>query len=212
MLFELTWVSKHKNSLTFYTNFTSDDIFSVMTYDPKTEITTMFQDNIASSVNYGFSCNRNIDIKKWWEMQLYADYSFNSVKSDVPDFSFDNSGSSWYASLNQTFKFENKITATWNSFYSAGGFYGNSESLPSYDMSFSLRKYYLDDKISVRFSATNVFKTAIYRAITTQENNTTDWTNKWETRIFRLSLSYNFGKGKKKNIKETNVSDERGRI
>jgi len=210
--FELTWVSKNRNSLSFYTNFTSDDIFSVMTYNPLTEITTMFQDNIASSVNYGFSYNRSVDVKKWWEMQLYADYSFNSVQSNVQDFVFDNSGDSWYASLNQTFRFENKLTATWNSFYSAGGVYGNSKSLPSYDMSFSVRKYFLDDKLSVRFSATNVFKTAIYRAITTQENNTTDWTNKWETRIFRLSLSYNFGKGKKKEIKETNIGDERSRI
>ena len=209
---ELTWVSENKNSLSFYANFTSDNIYQIMNYDPQTEITTMFQDNIASSIDYGFSYSRSIDVKKWWEIQVFADYSFNSAKSTLQDFSFDNSGDSWYATLNQTFRFPKKLTATWNSFYSSGGVYGNSKDLASYDMSFSLRKYFLDDKLSARLSATNIFKTARYRGITTQENIVTDWTNKWETRVFRVSLTYNFGKGKKKTAKSTNISDERSRL
>ena len=39
---------------------------------------------------------------------------------------------------------------------------------------------------------------------------TTNWTNRWETRKFRLSGTYSFGSGKKKIVKAVDLGDELG--
>ena len=40
---------------------------------------------------------------------------------------------------------------------------------------------------------------------------TTTCINRWETRKFRLSATYNFGKRKKKEVKAVDLDDELGR-
>ena len=40
-----------------------------------------------------------------------------------------------------------------------------------------------------------------------QENVTTNWINRWETRKFTLSATYNFGIGKKKEVKAADLGD-----
>ena len=41
---------------------------------------------------------------------------------------------------------------------------------------------------------------------------TTNWINRWETRKFTLSATYNFGTGKKKEVKAVDLVDELGRL
>ena len=45
-----------------------------------------------------------------------------------------------------------------------------------------------------------------------QENVTTNWINRWETRKFTLSATYNFCGGKKKEVKAVDLDDELGRL
>lgn len=210
--FELTWVNKHKTALSLYAKFTTDKMDEVIEYDETTQITTLYQANIASSENLGISFSTTLEPKKWWEIQLYSDFSFNHIKSDIPNFSYDRNGSSWYSYVNQSFKFKNDCNITWNSFYSSGGTYGNSFSKPSYDMSFGLRKHFYDKKLRLQLKADNVFKTSRWRSITKQDNVTTNWTNRWETRKFTMSLTYNFGNGKKKRVKSTDLREEQNRL
>ena len=41
-----------------------------------------------------------------------------------------------------------------------------------------------------------------------QENVTTNWINRWETRKFTLSATYSFGKRKKKKVEAVDLSDK----
>ena len=47
---------------------------------------------------------------------------------------------------------------------------------------------------------------------TQQGNVTTNWINRWENRKFTLSAAYNFGSGKKKEVKAVDLGDELGRL
>ncbi len=210
--FELSWVNKHTTSISVYARFTRDEMDRVLDYDEATRITTIFQDNIASSEYFGLSLSTVIEPAEWWEIQCYADASYNHAKSDIPDYRYDKSGGSWYATLNQSFTFDKNWNLSWNSFYASGGTFGNSKSKPSYDMSFGLKKDFSGAGLSLRIKADNIFKTSRWRSITVQDHVTTRWTNRWETRKFNLSLTYNFGKGKKKRIKPADLSDEQNRL
>lgn len=210
--FELTWVRKYRTSLSFYANFTDSEMYRILDYDEATKITTSYYDNIGKSVSIGTSFNTTIELTKIWETALYSDVSFRQAKSDLQGYKFNDSGFGFFGSINQTFKLNNGITLNWNSFYSTDGPYGNSRFKPSYDMSFGLKKEFFNKKLGVNLKADNVLKESQWREITTQDNVTTNWTNQWETRKFTLSLIYNFGSGKEKSVKDTDLQDEKSRL
>lgn len=79
-------------------------------------------------------------------------------------------------------------------------------------MSFSMQEDFLDKKLTVSFSAQNVLKKSQCIQNMQQGNVTTNRTNRWETRKFTLSATYNFWNGKKKEVKSADLGDERGRL
>ena len=210
--FELAWINNQKTSLSVFANFSRDEMYQIINYNPDTKITTLFFDNIGSSKSIGLSFNTTWNVKKYWEIQLNSELSYGQAKSDLEGYKFNDSGISYYSGVNQSFKFGKNWNATWNSFYSDSGKYGNTTFKPSYDMSFTLRKDFLDNKFRMVLSAQNVLKKSQWIQNTQQDNVTTNWTNRWETRKITLSVTYNFGSAKKKEVKDADLSDEQNRL
>lgn len=210
--FDFTWIPNDLISFSAYGNFASKVMYSILRYDAETKRTTMFQDNIAKSDAIGFSANKTIELKDYWDLDLYGDFAFNRISSNLDDFSFDERGHNWYLNLSSIWTLPKDWTINYSAHYSSGGQYGNSRDRASYDMTFSIRKLFLAKKLRVTVKARDVLKTNVYRSVTTQDNLITDWTNRWETRVFSLSLSYNFGAGKRKSIKKADVNDEEERM
>lgn len=208
---DFTWVFQQKTALSVYARFTNNMMDSVLDYDETTQITTMFQDNIANSEDVGITLNTSMSPLRFWDIDFYGDFSYNHARSEIPNFSYDETGTNWYTSINQTFRVRD-WTFYWNSFYSGAGRAGNTAFKPSYDMSFRVKKFFLKEKIRLILRADNVFRTNQWRSVIEQDNVRTAWRNRWETRKFVLSLTYNFGSGKKKRIKAIDLRDEQRRL
>ncbi len=209
---DFTWVYKRATSVSIYAGFTNNMMDNVMDYDEATQITSMFQDNIANSEDVGISLNTTLVPLTFWNVDFYGDFSYNHARSEIPNFSYDETGTNWYTSIDQTFSLKNDWTLYWNSFYAGAGRNGNTESKPSYDMSFRVKKFFFKEKLRLLVRADNIFRTNRWRSLTIQDNVRTDWTNRWETRKFTLSLTYNFGSGKKKRVKAIDLQDEQRRL
>lgn len=210
--FDFTWIPNDLSSVSFYSNFSNNVMYSILKYDPESKSTTMFEDNIAKSNNLGFSVSRTFEIKDYWDLDVYGDFSFNQISSNLPEFSFNEQGHNWYLNLTSIWSLPKEWTINYSAHYSSGGQYGNSRDRASYDMTFSVRKWLMNKKLRISFKARDVLKTNIYRSVTTQDKLITDWSNKWETRVYSLSFSYNFGGGKRKSIKKADISDEERRL
>jgi outer membrane receptor protein involved in Fe transport len=210
--FELVWIKKQKTSVSLFANFSKDEMYQIIDYDQDTKITTLFYDNIGKSKNIGLSFNTSYSIKKWWELQLNTEVSYGQATSDLEGYKFSNSGISYSGALNQSFTLAKDWTATWNSFYSQNGDYGNTTFKPSYDMSFGMRKDFFDKKIRMNLSAQNVLRKSQWIQSTQQDNVTTNWVNRWETRKITLSVTYNFGTAKKKEVKDADLNEEQNRL
>lgn len=210
--FEMVWINKQKTSLSLYANFSKDEMYQIMNYNKDTKITTLFYDNIGSSKSVGLSFNTSWKLTKWWDLQLNTDVAFGQAKSDLENYTFNDSGLSYSAGINQSFTIATDWSATWNSFYNKSGAYGNTTFEPSYDMSFGMRKDFLDKKLRLNVSAQNVLKKSQWIQTTQQDNVNTHWTNRWETRKITISLTYNFGSGKKKEVKEADLDAEQNRL
>jgi outer membrane receptor protein involved in Fe transport len=210
--FELVWIKKQKTSVSLFANFSKDEMYQIIDYDQNTKITTLFYDNIGKSKIIGLSLNTNWSLKKWWEVQLNTEVAYGQATSNLEGYKFNNSGVSYSVDLNQSFTLAKDWSATWNSFYSQNGDYGNTTFKPSYDMSFSMRKDFFDKKIRMNLSAQNVLKKSQWIQSTQQDNVTTNWINRWETRKITLSLTYNFGTAKKKEVKDADLNEEQNRL
>lgn len=210
--FELVWIKRQKTSVSLFANFSKDEMYQIIDYDQDTKITTLFYDNIGKSKNIGLSFNTSYSIKKWWELQLNTEVSYGQATSDLEGYKFSNSGISYSGALNQSFTLAKDWTATWNSFYSQNGDYGNTTFKPSYDMSFGMRKDFFDKKIRMNLSAQNVLRKSQWIQSTQQDNVTTNWVNRWETRKITLSVTYNFGTAKKKEVKDADLNEEQNRL
>lgn len=210
--FELVWIKKQKTSVSLFANFSKDEMYQIIDYDQDTKITTLFYDNIGKSKSIGLSLNTNWSLKKWWEVQLNTEVAYGQATSNLEGYKFNNSGVSYSGALNQSFTLAKDWSATWNSFYSQNGDYGNTTFKPSYDMSFSMRKDFFDKKIRMNLSAQNVLKKSQWIQSTQQDNVTTNWINRWETRKITLSITYNFGTAKKKEVKDADLNEEQNRL
>ena len=70
----------------------------------------------------------------------------------------------------------------------------------------------LNKKLRLNVSAQNVLKKSQWIQTTQQDNVNTHWVNRWETRKITVSLTYNFGNGKKKEVKEADLDAEQNRL
>jgi hypothetical protein len=210
--FELVWIKKQKTSLSLFANFSTDEMYQIIEYNKDTKITTLYYDNIGSSQSIGLCFNTSWSLKKWWEAQLSTEISFVQAQSDLENYQFNDSGISYNGAINQSFTIAKDWSATWNSFYSKNGNYGNTTFKPSYDMSFSIRKDVANKKVRLNLSAQNVLKKSQWIQTTKQDNITTNWVNRWETRKITLSITYNFGTAKKKEVKDADLNDEQNRL
>ena len=210
--FEVVWIKKQKTSLSLFANFSRDEMYQIINYDNNTKITTIFYDNIGKSKTIGLSLSTTITAKKWWEAQLSSEINYGQASSDLENYKFNDSGVSFSGALNQSFTLAKNWSATWNSFYSQNGAYGNTTFKPSYDMSFTMRRDFLDKKIRVNLSAQNVLRKSQWIQSTKQDNVTTNWVNRWETRKITLALTYNFGTAKKKEVKDADLNEEQNRL
>lgn len=211
-VFDFTWIIKENSSISVFANHKGDAIFHIISYDNASQTTTLYKDNIAVEKGGGLSVTTEKKLVNWWTVQLYGEVMYNQSKSELEGFSFDLGGFNGHVSLNQTFYLKKDWRINWSAFYATSGVYGNSLSLPSYDMSFSVKKSFFDEKLKVKLRAQDIFMTNRYRSITSQGDVTTNWTNRWETRKFTLSVSYSFGNGKRKSIKSTDLGDEKDRL
>ncbi len=210
--FNFTWVHKQNTSISLYSNFSTDDISYIVDYDPDTKITTSYNDNISKSTAVGLSLTTSINPTEWWTIHFNGDLSYNQSKSDIPDYKYNTEGHNYYLTLTNSLNLKNDWSINHDVFYDNGGTYGNWDNKSSYDMSFSIKKMFLNKKLRVQFKGDNILKTSFFSSTITQGNVSTDWTNKWETRRFTLALNYNFGSGKRKSAKKTDLKDEKNRL
>jgi len=210
--FNFTWVHKQNTSMSLFSNFNTDVIEYIVAYDPDTNITTSFNDNIAKSINAGITLTNSISPNESWDINVNANMYYNHSQSTIPDYKFNTQGYNWSLSLTNSWKLKNNWTLNHDVFYDSGGIYGNWNNKSVYDMSFSIKKMMFNKKLKLQFKGDNILKQSKFSAIITQGNVITNWTNKWETRRFTLAVSYHFGTGKRKSAQKIDLQDEKNRL
>ena len=210
----LSLVLYYKYTLTLGTSINTDAIQQQMEVDPndphKIVLTTLNYPDIS---NYYASLTLPVQLTKWWTWNTNATYIRlgQRVYIDTP-VEYSNAFQCYSA---MTFQLPAKFTFETSYFGQTALRVGNVELGARHDLSFSLKKRFLEDRLVASFDVKNVLDRA--SIFTTEQADFTRHLNvhqSWGGRSFQFRLSYNFRSGKtfRSRSVESNSDAEKGRL
>lgn len=210
--FELNYIYNNALSFGLYGYLYNDGFVDVIDYQDQQNYNIIYQSNAAKGSRFGFSASVPYEVGKWWTMQFSLDAYLYSEKSEIPNYSYDGNGYGYELNIYHRFTLPKSWVITWNGFLTGKTITPTGYSPLIYDFSTSIRKSFMDEKIQLVAGCSNILRNSMWNNVSTVENVTTHWVNKWETRRFYLQLTYRFGSNKEKKVKNTSLDDEKNRI
>lgn len=170
--------------------------------------------NIADKKVWNLGVGSPVPVSKWWDIYVsinafYASYTGTDEKFNAVD----QTTFSLYAQHTFTLPASVKLQVSgWFSSPSIWGGTYQTKSMGSLDL--AVQKKFLDDRLSVRLSATDVLFTSFWRADMRFGDLYIDGRGGWESQQVRLNISYAFGsnKIKKARNRKTGAESETSRI
>jgi outer membrane receptor protein involved in Fe transport len=146
------------------------------------------------------------DIAKWWTLQMNHGYNYQQYAQQA---GLNNSrliGHEYSLWLNSSFKFWKTASLEVGGWMNTGGVFAQGRGFPSGMLNVGLKKTFLNNKLIINISGQNLANTMNFRW--TVENNPLFARGKWHvlSRHMFVSVTYNFGSGKKykRNEKDNN--------
>ena len=210
--FEVNYIYKNAMSASLYGNFYNDQLTSVIDYRDNENYNLLFTANGATGNRLGISLNLPFEPVDWWNFQFSFDGYHTREESKIVNFSYDRSGFGYSMEMYHNLTLKDNWTLNASGFYSGRSQSGNSVMNPLYDISVNVKKMLFDDKLKLELGCQNILKKSMWNSVIQQDNVTTHWINRWETRKFVFGVTYNFGKGTSKKVKPTSLQEESSRM
>lgn len=210
--FELNYTLLQRFNFTTGMNLTKDAIVELMEQDDVKKTTTVYRDNFASSETWFFNINAPITITKFWNSNtnisaFYLGFKSRDVNNPVNTGQF---AAQLYNNNTFTILPSLKAEATLN--YQSALTYSIYKIDPQWGVDVGVNKSFNNNKANIKFAVTDIFNTKKQNITTRHANLNTDVRQKHETRVFRLSLTYNFGSAKIERRDLDRSSAEKNRV
>jgi hypothetical protein len=185
-----------------YAHFTQ--LFSDISFqDDSTKVTTFTQINLDHSDYYYYNLFIQRQLKQWWNAELSLNVYYLNYKGRVNDAYLNNSSLSSNIYFNNDFilpkNFKIQLTMHVNTPSVAGANYNKANG----SCDFGIKKAFMKGSFNIMFQFLDMFYTDISRTYYKFGNQDYSFNSYDDTRRFRLTLNYKFGK---MNIR---VSDKR---
>lgn len=200
---ELTYQYKSYSVAARY-SYTKDLIYNLTRQNDISRILISSFLNLGKSYQYSVEINTPFEISKNYTVE--ANIEANYIR--FTGIGLDKSSPYMATKLTQTFDFGDDFTAELIGSYESPSVYGINNYRAVYSADFAIGKSFLQKKLQLKLSLTDIFNSYRDRFYTTFQNLDLRSVEKAETRIGRISLTYKFGKGKANNNKVTPSNEE----
>jgi iron complex outermembrane receptor protein len=212
--FELNYTYNKSINVSLGYSRTTDVIAELPGADPKTKIGFVTSQNLQTQNSYNFNVFAPYTITKWWEGNVNFTAFYLGFKSNGLEGGNLDRGQAAYniratetLSLIPGFKFE--FTGNYQSALTYALFYVK----PQYSIDGGVSHSFLNKKANIKFSVTDMFNMRTNDVTSNYEAVDFNIMQKRETRVARLTLTYNFGSTKIKMREHQGAADdESGRV
>jgi hypothetical protein len=205
--FGLTYGYQNAVFVTLNYNRTNDAITQVLEQDEANQITFQTTTNLNRMDNYSVNVAAPLPLTDWWTLNLNLTGYYNSIQSPFTEGEqIDKSRFSYNGRVQNTFTLPGDVKFELSGFYSAPTLWGMFEISEQYQVDAGLSK--MLGKFKVQASWDDVFNLRENRVLIQQGDIDTTVRNKWESRVFRLNLSYRFGNEKIKQARRRGTASD----
>ena len=189
------------------------DFFAEVTSAEGLNRSVMTTKNVANQEVYNLGVSYAFSLAKWWEVYSNLQFSNSSYKgNDINFVSITQNNFNCYAS--NTFSLPNKIKMEVSGWFSSPSVWGGTyrtKSLGSLDL--AVQKKILKDKLNVRLAISDLFYSSNWQGDTKFGEVSISANGGYDSRQFKINLSYNFGNATAKSTtKKTGIDEENKRI
>lgn len=195
-----------------YAHFTQ--LFSDISYqNDSTKVTTFIPVNLDQCNFFYYNLFIQKQIKQWWNIEFSLNSFFINYKSRINESTIlDVNTLSGNIYFNNDFvlpkKFKIQLTMHYNAPIQSGPNYNKANG----SCDFGIKKVLFSDKFSIMFQFLDMFYTDISRTVYDFDNQYYTFNSKDDTRRFRLTLSYKFGKTNIQVKDKSGNAQESGRL
>lgn len=174
------------------------------------EILVQRMDNMKRHMTYYLAANAFLKPFEWWQINLNLSGRRNSV--DVNN--RERSMNTFQGGMSNMFTLPKDIMLDCTFYYSSPFIDGSVKMEIDPQIYFSLRKQFLDKKLSAKLSVNNPLNMGTAKVTSNEKDFHRDLRSNFSFRTFGFSLTYNFQAGKKVQVKnvESGAADEKARI
>ena len=192
--FDLSYTYNQNLNLSLGYSHTRDVITTTLRTDTLRKTLTLFDDNLARQTTYTFNGNLPVNITKWWTSNNDATLYLSKYSSpNLMGAPFKSERWTYLINSINTFKLFPLSAGEISLNYQSKQIYGTYVIKPLYSVDIGISKTTANKKLTIKLAGNDVFnmrKAVINSAIVSQDYRVTQ---KQESRIFKLTLTYNFG-------------------
>jgi len=213
--FQLSYNYKKALNISFGYSITSNLILDVLLPDDANKTLYQTIKNLDKQLSYDLTIGYPTTVTKFWSMDNTLTITYNQIKSaSLGGIDYNRKKVNFSLNSSHNFTITPSTSAELSGEFVSAQIYGTYAIKPYYGIDFGLKKSFIDKRLNLKFAINDILNSRIGRISSALSSLNYSLSQKQETRIFRLSLNYNFGSTAIKAIRErkTSVADEEGRI
>ncbi len=171
--------------------------------------------NIAHQDIYSFNIGAPLPIKKWWNGYVNIWYNYQEFGGFINGKNLSISLPQYGGYMMHSFTLPKDYTAEISGWYNGPGIWGaSSMTRPQGAIDLGVQKKFLNKKLTVKISATDILHTASPWRMTSNFGATVTGNGSWESQTVRLNITYMFGSSQIKSARqhETGLESEKKRL
>ena len=212
--FELSYTYNKTINVTLGYSRTTDVSAEVLLTDTLSKATYQTRVNLQTQNNYNININSPYTIAKWWTGNINFNGFYLGFKSDsLLGGTLNNGQAAYNIRSTQTFLFGKGFKAEVSGNYESPLTYSIFKIKSRYSVDAGVSRSFINKKLNIKLAVTDIFNTRRNNVGTHFQSVNLDIRQKNETRLGRLTLTYNFGNSKiKARQHQTGADDEKGRV
>lgn len=212
--FEFNYTYNKSITLTLGYSHTTDAITQILLTDPASKATFQTNLNLQTQDGYNVNLYAPYTISKWWTGNVNVTGFYLKFKSDsLLGGSLNNGKAAYQARTTQTFVIAKGYKAELSTYYNSALTYGIFNIKPQYATDAGISHSFADKKANIKLSVSDIFNTRRNDVTSYYQTNNLDIKQKNESRVTRLTFTYNFGNNKiKMRQHQSGADEEKGRV
>ncbi|HXB11422.1 MAG TPA: TonB-dependent receptor [Bacteroidia bacterium] len=190
--FTYTFMGFLSNSISY--SYITNYISEFQNQDNSNYVSYLGYTNVKTNNIYAYSLSANGDAAKWWSVNINGTASYVTYSGIFNNTVYTTNGFAYSGSIDNEFLLPGKLKLQAFAFFHGPGINGIIESKFWWRMNLFVKKSFCRDKLNVTAGVSDVFYTV--RPGSSQNILGSDWNYSVlsDSRRFKISLSYNFGK------------------